>query len=287
MDRKQRIGLAAALFLLSSILVIYLATNGSSLLGEGTQDPRSPLNQAGILFETGANVEVMSRYVDSVGMMPILVADYANLDLHEYRPGMMFGPEIDIDSVKQIVSDLALAQANIAKSFHDQDRLKEGVPWAEEALRLDPYLPEANLVSGFLNFRLRNTYDAIDDFKRVIQLDPSNFDAYLYLGVIYNGRENPAQSIRYLNQALELSSTLEEGSLVLTHRAVAYSMIWRYDECFEDLDMAEALDPDNGWVDIARAAVKQAISMRQGLIPDRREVEEQGGSKQMLTFGNN
>lgn len=286
MDRKQHIGIATGLFLMSIVLVILLATNGSSLLGERTQGLGSQLNQAGMIVDTGVNIEAMSRYVDDVGLMPVLVADYTNLDLHDYRPGLMFGAEIELDSVEQLASDLALAQANIAKSLHDRDFLKEGLPWAEDAVQSDPTLPEAHLVSGYLNFRLRNTYQAIDNFKTVLQLDPANFDAYLYLGVIYNGREKPDQSIRYLNQALDLSSTLEERSLVLTHRAIAYSMLWRYDECFQDLRMAELLDPENGWVQIARASVREAISLRQGLIPSNRELEEEGGSKQKLNFGN-
>lgn len=47
MDRNQRKGPAAALLLTSFFLVIYLAMNGSFSLGERTQNPGSPLNQAG------------------------------------------------------------------------------------------------------------------------------------------------------------------------------------------------------------------------------------------------
>jgi tetratricopeptide (TPR) repeat protein len=199
---------------------------------------------------------------------------------------MTFGPESDIEVLEHVASDLALAQASIAKAYHDRDQLDEGLPWVEEALRLDPDLPQAHLVSGFLNFRLRNANEAIRDFKKVMELDPTEFDAYLYLGLIYNGRENPDQSLRYLNRAVELASTVEERSIALTYRAIAYSLLWRYDEAFEDLRFAQILDSDNGWITITRSSIDRAITIRQDLIPEDPYVEKEWGSQQKLDFGN-
>jgi tetratricopeptide (TPR) repeat protein len=280
MDRNQRIGIAAALFLFSIVVIALLASNGTfgELLG-------SELNQAGIIADTGGDPEVMSRYVNDVGILPILVGDYSNLDIRDYRPGITSSAEASIEEIEQLASDLALAQANIAKSLGERGFAEEGLPWIEDALLTDPDLPEAHLVSGFLNFRLRNGNEAIRDFRKVLMLDPENYLAYLYLGQIYNGRENPEQSLRYLDKANELAYTLEERSEALTHRAVAYSLLWRYDDAFADLDLAETLDADNGWAIIVRSVIENTITMRQGLIPDNLEVEEEGGSKQKLDFG--
>jgi tetratricopeptide (TPR) repeat protein len=276
MDRNQRIGLVAVLSLSSIVVLALLVSNGSlgDLAGSG-------LTRAGIIADTGRDEDALPRYMEELGIMPLIIGNYSNLDLRDYRPGLTSGDEVSIEELEQLASDLA----NIAKSLGERGFAEEGLPWIEDALRTDPTLVEAHLVSGFLNFRLRNGNEAIRDFRRVTQLDPENFDAYLYLGIIYNGRLNAEQSLRYLNRANELAYTLEERSLALTYRASAYSLLWRYDDAFEDLDMAEALDPDNGWAKIVRAAMEKTMSTRQDSIPENREVEAEGGSKQRFDFG--
>ena len=91
MDRNQRIGIAAALFLLSIIVVALLVSNGS--LGESTG---AGLTQAGIIADTGRDRDALPRYVDELGIIPIIVGDYSNLDLRDYRPGLTSGDEKDI-----------------------------------------------------------------------------------------------------------------------------------------------------------------------------------------------
>ena len=51
MDRNQRVGLAAALFLLSIVVIALLVSNGN--LG---QVPGSQISQAGIIADTGRDL---------------------------------------------------------------------------------------------------------------------------------------------------------------------------------------------------------------------------------------
>ncbi|MHA2428692.1 MAG: tetratricopeptide repeat protein [Candidatus Hermodarchaeia archaeon] len=256
MDRTRPIRLKAALFLVSVVILALYISNGELIEKLGLLS-----SNAEITSETVREPEALSMYIEEVGILPIFMLDYSNVNPHEYWPGVGFGPEVSIDSTHLLASDLALAHANIAHAFGERGQIYEAEAWLEQALRLDPNLPEVILASGFINYRFRRTNQAISDFWKVIKLDPDNFYAYFYLGQIYNGRENANLALIFLNKAVDLASTLEDQSLALTYRANSYSMLWRYDECFADLDLAEELDPDNGLVILMRAVVQEAITM--------------------------
>lgn len=94
-------------------------------------------------------------------------------------------------------------------------------------MRMDPGLPEAHLLSGYLNFKLLHMDEAIAGFEKTIELDPLNFDAHLYLGSIYNGNANPSLGVEYLTRAMEIAKTPEEISNAFTHRGLSHARPWK------------------------------------------------------------
>ena len=167
------------------------------------------------------------------------------------------------EPLTQLAKDWAKAQVEIAQDFCDKGLYKEGIPWASDALRLDPGLPEAHLIWGYINFKMLNTEVAMDAFKRTIDLDPSNFNAHLYLGVIYNGKNDPDTAIEYLTRSIHIARCPEDISMAYTHRGLSYALMLRYDESFADLEDALYLDPDNGWAILVRGVVSQEKARRE------------------------
>jgi tetratricopeptide (TPR) repeat protein len=167
--------------------------------------------------------------------------------------------EPETDLVDQVAKERALSLVKIAQDLCDDQFYREGLSWAEDARRLDPGLPEAQYISGYLYFRLRNTDEAIDAFERTIELDPDNFEAHLYLGIIYNGNENPSLALEYLTEAIQLADCPYDISTAFAHRGLSYALLKRYDECFEDFEDSLYLDPENEWAILFRGVVQKEL----------------------------
>jgi tetratricopeptide (TPR) repeat protein len=144
-------------------------------------------------------------------------------------------------------TELALGYVRAAQAYADLFRYEEGLPWAEEAMRLDPELPEAQLIYGYLNFKLVHSEEAIAAFERTLELEPAAFDAYLYLGIIYRGAGDPDLGIEYFNKAMEVAATDEALSTAYAERGLAHGNQGRYEESSADFATALTINPDNGW----------------------------------------
>jgi len=149
--------------------------------------------------------------------------------------------------VEQNDTELAQGYVRAAQAYAKLFRYEEGLPWAEEALRLDPELSEAHLIYGYLNFKLVHSEEAIAAFETTLELAPSTFDAYLYLGIIYRGAGDPELGIEYFNQAMGIARTEEDLSTAYAERGLAYGNLGRYEESFTDFETALTINPDNGW----------------------------------------
>lgn len=159
--------------------------------------------------------------------------------------------------VEQNDTELARGYVRAAQAFANLYQYKEGLPWAEEAIRLDPELSEAHLIYGYLNFKLVNSKVAISAFEKTLELEPTNFEAYLYLGIIYRGAGDPDLGIEYFNQAMGVAATDEDLSTAYAERGLAYGNLDRYEESYADFETALSVNPDNGWAIFFRGIVSE------------------------------
>jgi tetratricopeptide (TPR) repeat protein len=183
---------------------------------------------------------------------------HEDLETSDINPVSYSEPETDL--VDQVAKDRALSLIKIAQDLCDEKFYRESLSWAEDARQLDPGLPEAQFLSGYLHFRLRNTEEAIAAFEKTLELDPNNYEANLYLGIIYNGNENPSLALEYLTEAIQLADCPYDISTAFAHRALAYALLKRFDECFDDFDDALILDPNNGWAILFRGVVQKELA---------------------------
>ena len=166
--------------------------------------------------------------------------------------------------VEENDTELALGYIRVAQAYADLFRYEEGLPWSNEALRLDPTLAEAHLIHGYLHFKLAHAAEAIAAFEKTLELNPSNFKAYDYLGIIYRGRNDPALGIEYFNRAMEVAATPEELSRAYADRGLAYGVMDHFEESFADFETALTLNPDNGWAVFYRGNISEKMA-NQGL----------------------
>jgi len=91
---------------------------------------------------------------------------------------------------------------------------------------------------------------AIQEFTRVIQLEPNNVQAYAWRGIAYRDKDNPDldRAIADLTQALRLSpsKSIEESlAMAYNKRALVYFNNENFDKAIADYTEAIRLDPEN------------------------------------------
>src|SRR5437764_5222145 len=137
---------------------------------------------------------------------------------------------------------LALARYSQLESWivHTFDRTRErrekARSLAEQALQLQPDLPEAHLAMGFSHYYLDNNYGAaLKEFEIAQHGLPNESEAYLALGAIQRRQGKWAESNASLEKAAALSP---KEPWILQNLALNYVMLRRFDAANKTVDRA-------------------------------------------------
>jgi tetratricopeptide (TPR) repeat protein len=267
----KKIGIYGSIFVVFFLFLTLTDFNGNP---DGTSPARTPQETESKVIPESGQVQTQSVSPDNIdepgSASTESIESLSDLERTERweeieatptAPVDRMGPDLDL--INQAARDRASVLVQIAQSLCDRNLYRDCMPWAEDALRLDPGLPEAHLISGYANFKLLNTEVAIAKFERTIELDPSNFMAHLYLGIIYNGKDDPNVALEYLTRAIQLANNPKDISTAFAHRALSYALLDRFDECFADFEDALYLDPNNGWAIFFRGIVTEEVAKRE------------------------
>jgi tetratricopeptide (TPR) repeat protein len=133
----------------------------------------------------------------------------------------------------------------------------------QQALSLNPDLPEAYLVEGRLHERSKDPHAAIQSFEKAIALNPSYSDAYVYLGQAAMSAGLESKVWDALDTAKQLDPV---SSSLLTIIVEAATTFERPEAADEALDLLQQLQPEAGSIlrariymqtnEIARAAIQ-------------------------------
>ena len=104
--------------------------------------------------------------------------------------------------VPSIYSYLGLALKDLGAYRRAIDALEKGVA-------LDPERTDIFNLIGFCHFKLKEHEMAIENFKKVIQLDPSSAIDYANIASNYRDMGQTAKAIRYYEMALTLDASIE------------------------------------------------------------------------------
>ncbi|HJU67736.1 MAG TPA: protein kinase [Gemmatimonadaceae bacterium] len=160
--------------------------------------------------------------------------------------------------------DYALAHARLAQAHawmhrldYDlrEDRLIAAKRAADRAVALDPDLPDAHVALGLYYYWGRRNYDeAIKEFTRALELEPSNAQALRQLGNVRRRQGRFAEAVDDYRRSADLDPRSHQAwfnlgeTLLFTHR---------YDEARLHLDRVTALAPEflEGYIQRARVVI--------------------------------
>jgi serine/threonine-protein kinase len=142
---------------------------------------------------------------------------------------------------------LALARSSqlqswIARYFdRTAQRREKARALAEQALQLQPDLPEAHLARGYSYYWGDNNYDAaLKEFEIAQRGLPNESDAYLAIGAIQRRQGKWTESTANLEKAVSLNP---KDSWPLQNLADNYQVLRNFDAANRTIDRALALDP--------------------------------------------
>jgi TolB-like protein/Tfp pilus assembly protein PilF len=142
---------------------------------------------------------------------------------------------------------LALARSSLLQSWivHTFDRTPErrekARNLAEQALQLQPDLPEAHLALGSSYYYGDNNYDAaLKEFEIAQRGLPNESEVYLAIGAIKRRQGKWAESTANLEKAVSLNP---KDTWPLQQLVFNYQMLRNFDKANETIDRALALNP--------------------------------------------
>ena len=106
------------------------------------------------------------------------------------------------------------------------------------------------LERGFtFSIYLKNDEKAIEDFTKLLELNPNHKGAYLNRGLIYSGLEND-RAIEDFSKCIDLyldEIDFEGASFVYIVRGVTYRNIGNYQEALKDMNKSIELNPNSAF----------------------------------------
>ncbi|MFT7343742.1 MAG: tetratricopeptide (TPR) repeat protein [Lentimonas sp.] len=118
------------------------------------------------------------------------------------------------------------ALVSLASTFSFSQNFEKSFEYINEALRIDPKNKNAYVLKGSNYMQLGNTKLAKSSYETATQQDPAFYEAYLFLGNLYQGEANPI-CLEYFLTAAELQP---KNLDVLYSLAYSYQTFQRYEE---------------------------------------------------------
>jgi adenylate cyclase len=123
--------------------------------------------------------------------------------------------------------------------------VKQAAALAARAAELDNSDPWAYLALGYVNYTMRRTDEAVEEFQRAIDLNPNFAAAYGYLGVAFALGGRSDQAIPRLEQAIRMSPHDPQNAAFNMAIACAHYLAGRYNEAVSF--GRKALQERHGW----------------------------------------
>jgi serine/threonine protein kinase/tetratricopeptide (TPR) repeat protein len=145
----------------------------------------------------------------------------------------------------------AQAQAGLAQAYWDKYQLTRDTQWAEKsktavsaARDLNSQLPEVQMAIAAMNLRTGNYSDALTGFQHIVDVDPQNATAYVFLGNTYDALGRTSDAEQQFRHAIAISpqcwNCYNSLGLFLSKHA-------RYADAAQAWQKVIELTPDNRW----------------------------------------
>jgi TolB-like protein/predicted TPR repeat methyltransferase len=177
-------------------------------------------NQGWINYDTASWKAAIPLYKQAIAQAPDFALAYARLSYAQSQLAWFGGGGMNIPQL------IAAARRN-----------------AEQALKLAPDLPAAQLAMGYSDYWGRGDYDAaLKAFAAALKLRPNDADALAAQGYVQRRQARFDAAIASFQQALTLDP---RNSALAFELGSTYTMVGRYPEAENAFQRALALDPHN------------------------------------------
>lgn len=146
--------------------------------------------------------------------------------------------------------------------WEDEVALGRALEFAGTAEQMNPGMPEAHWVLGFVETQRRRHAEAIGHLQHALRLSPSYADAYALMGGIRTYTGQPAEAVALLRTALRLNR--DAGSLYFLLLGRALFLIDEYEQSRVNLEQALSRNPENVEVRVYLLAVLDRLGDRDG-----------------------
>jgi DNA-binding winged helix-turn-helix (wHTH) protein/TolB-like protein/cytochrome c-type biogenesis protein CcmH/NrfG len=146
--------------------------------------------------------------------------------------------------------------------WDDEAALSRAVEFAATAEQMNPDMPDAHWVLGFVETQRRRHADAIRHLQRALRLNPSYADAYALMGGIRTYTGQPAESVSLLRTALRLNP--DAGSLYFLLLGRALYFLGDHEQARVNLEQTLARNADNVEARVYLAVVLGQLGDREG-----------------------
>lgn len=195
---------------------------------------------------------------------------------YHHSQGTVAGLEAAIENYKKAVAadpDYALAHAGLARAYvfgigtRPADAMKQAATSANEALRLQPDLPEALLASALVKLYGEHNWQAArDEFDRLLALDRGNADAHFYYS-------HYLSSVGLFDRAIyhaRVAQEIDPFSPLIGHYVGRHMMFARlYPQAIEEFNKTLALEPGYPWALLFTAIAKEQMGRAEEAVEAR------------------
>lgn len=229
---------------------------------------RSVLEQLPIKVSQAETANLAQRYTRSVAAYEYFLRGQAAVQARQRaqneRARALYWKAIELDpAFARAYAGLAMTHALAYQlGWDDEPALGRAVELAETAAQMNPGMPEAHWVLGFVRTQQRRHADALRHLRRALQLNPSYADAYALMGGIKTYTGQPAESLPLLRTAQRLNP--DAGSLYFLLLGRAYFFLGDPEQARVNLEQALARNADNVEARVYLAAVLSRLGDRIG-----------------------
>ena len=117
-----------------------------------------------------------------------------------------FNQALDLDPTSQ---DIPSIYSYMGVCLKDMGEYQKALDVLTEGQKLDSERTDIYNLMGFCHFKLKDHQAAIDNFKKVLHLDPTSAIDYANIASNYRDMGKKENAIRYYEMALELDSSIE------------------------------------------------------------------------------
>lgn len=130
--------------------------------------------------------------------------DYAEKGKEAYKDKNIAEAKNLFEKALELYPKNTIALVYLAKIEMDEGNLNKAEEYAKSSLKHNPDFFTANILSGIINFKLKNFETALNLFEKSKNLIPFNGISYYYAGRIYEEKKNFSLALKNYDKALEL-----------------------------------------------------------------------------------